>query len=178
MMMTIIITNIMNTVNNKAFTIQLFSDRIGFDQCWNLAFSKLVRLYFSIVFKVFSKQTFADRILYGFVLLVLVVRNFNSNKNGTTVFVTDTNVVVHILVGNRISVPDISSPVLLKQLYRVVEANVYQYSRATLLCKREGKIFLLFLAKQFQTNGVQTLVQYTSEAVDVHLSVLQNSKSR
>lgn len=141
--------------------------------------ASLVRVRVSIIFEIFTEGSVRDRFFHGGVSAVLTEGHLYGDQRRSAVDQANADVILHILVGNSISVQNIAVAIGLKHLDGSVEGEVYNGAAESLLAIEIGisDLALVLIVHLCELQGIKTLVENASEGLGIGLAILGSSKA-
>ena len=136
----------MHTVDIEAVTIKVPSHFLAGYSGRKLLFASLIFFLFSIVLEILSEKRIRDRIFYGIISRIFIMWYFNCYECWSTVYFSNADMVGNILVSYGMPVENVSSSLLLVELYCVIEGNANDGTAENTVFK-VGISYLVFVSR-------------------------------
>ena len=168
----------MDAVDIKAMQIQMLTDMLLLHNRGHFLVASLILTLFCIVHKVFTEKLCGDRMFYGGIVPVLIQRCFNCHERWFAVKRADAHVVGHILIGNRLSVENVSPSLLFVLLDSIIEGDGNNGSAEGFIFKI-GISYLGFVlcVDLSELDGFKAIVKNTRKGIGGCLAVLQRGQA-
>ena len=168
----------MDAVDVEAVQVQMLTDFLLLHNRGHFLVASLILALFCIVHKVFAEKLCGDRLFYGSIVPVLIQRCFDCHKRWFAVKRAHAHVVGHFLVGNRLSVENVSPSLLFILLDSVIEGDGNNGTTEGFIFKI-GISYLGFVlcVDLSELDGFKAIVKNTREGMRIGLAVLQRGQA-
>ena len=173
------VADIMHAVDVEAVGVKMLTDLPATDIRGDGLVASLIRARVGIIFEILAEDIFRNRFLHGYIAAVLPEGYVYGDQRRLAAYGADADVILHIRVGNAVTVQNVAVAVGFIQLDRAVEGKAHNGAAESLLAVeiRVSKLAFVPIVHLCELQGVKALIENTPERLGIGLAVFGGGKS-